>query len=81
MADLVKVPLARVPEEHLQALLEEYASRDGTDYGAQETSLRERVEQLLAQLRADKLQLLFDVDSEEWDIVSAEEAERLLSGV
>ncbi|EED32822.1 hypothetical cytosolic protein [gamma proteobacterium NOR5-3] len=78
MAQLVQVPLARVPQEHLQALLEEYASRDGTDYGSEETSLSDRVLQLQAQMRSGKLQLLFDVDCEQWDIVSAEDAQRLL---
>lgn len=80
MAQLVRVPLARVPEGHLQALLEEYASRDGTDYGSEETSLSDRVAQLKSQMRSGKLQLLFDVDCEQWDIVSAEEAQRLLNG-
>lgn len=81
MADFVRVPFDRVPEEHLHALLGEYASRDGTDYGAHETSLDLRVAHLLAQIRADKIQLLFDVDSEQWDILPAEEAQRLLNDV
>jgi uncharacterized protein YheU (UPF0270 family) len=80
LAALVRVPLARVPKEHLQALLEEYASRDGTDYGVEETNLGDRVEQLWMQMHAGKLQLLFDVDSDQWDIVTADEAERLLAG-
>ncbi|WOJ94019.1 YheU family protein [Congregibacter variabilis] len=78
MAQLVRVPLERVPQEQLEALLEEYASRDGTDYGSEETSLSDRVTQLQSQLRSAKLQLLFDVDSQQWDIVSAEDAQRLL---
>lgn len=79
MADFVRVPVERVPEEHLHALLEEYASRDGTDYGAEETCLEARVAHLLAQIRASKIQLLFDGDSEQWDILPADEAQRLLN--
>ncbi|MDP5054718.1 MAG: YheU family protein [Congregibacter sp.] len=78
MSDFVTVPWSRVPAQQLQSLLEEYASRDGTDYGAQETILEARVGQLGAQLRSGKLLLMFDVDSEQWDIVSADAARRLL---
>lgn len=78
MADFVRVPVERVPEEQLHALLEEYASRDGTDYGAEETSMDVRVARLLKQMHSGKIQLLFDVDSEQWDILPADDAERLL---
>lgn len=72
--------MERVPEEQLHGLLEEFASRDGTDYGFNETALEERVKRLVTQLRAGKVQLLFDVDSEQWDILPADDAQRLLDG-
>ncbi|GAB5414464.1 MAG: hypothetical protein Cons2KO_20670 [Congregibacter sp.] len=77
MADLVQVPIERVPAESLYALLEEFATRDGTDYGAQETPLHERVAQLHRQLAAGKAQLLFDVSNESWDIVAADQVDAL----
>lgn len=77
MAEFVRVPIERVPAENLQALLEEYASRDGTDYGEHETSLERRVGQLRARLSAGELQLVYDVSSEEWDLISAETARTL----
>jgi uncharacterized protein YheU (UPF0270 family) len=80
LADFVQVPPARVPEEQLQALLEEFASRDGTDYGPQETALVDRVAQLRRQMLSGQLQLLFDASSDEWDLVPADVARRLLSG-
>lgn len=72
------MPLGRVDPEQLQALLEEYVSRDGTDYGARETSLARRVEQLGSQMRDGSLQLLFETESQQWDIVQVDEAQRLL---
>ncbi len=42
--------------------------------------MEERVKRLLAQLRAEKIQLLFDVDSEQWDLLAADDARRLLDG-
>ena len=39
MAEFVMVPPQRLQAEVLQALLEEFASRDGTDYGERECTL------------------------------------------
>lgn len=72
------MPPERVPEASLKALLEEFASRDGTDYGARETPLSARVKQLGDGLRRGSLALLFDADSQTWDVLSADDARRLL---
>ncbi len=79
MAEFVLVPAQRLQVDVLQALLEEYASRDGTDYGERECSLEEKVAQLLRQLRTDELQILYDVDSEQWDLLPRAQAEQLLN--
>jgi uncharacterized protein len=79
MAQFVAVPLNRLQDEVLQALLEEFATRDGTDYGERELNLDEKVERLQHQLRAGDLHILFDVDSEEWDLVPRAQAELLLN--
>jgi uncharacterized protein YheU (UPF0270 family) len=78
LAQFVAIPLERVPAETLNALLEEYASRDGTDYGERETPLETRVGSLLGDLRCGRLQLLFDLDSEQWDLLPADDARHLL---
>jgi uncharacterized protein YheU (UPF0270 family) len=74
------VPPSRVSKESLQGLLEEFASRDGTDYGARETPLGERVRQLRARLDAGEVELLFDLDSETWDLLPRDDAQRALAG-
>jgi uncharacterized protein YheU (UPF0270 family) len=63
----------------MQALLEEFASRDGTDYGAVEASLEQKVTALAAQLDKGALVLLFDGDSEQWDLIEREAAQALLT--
>ncbi len=78
MAQFVEVPLQRLQPDILQALLEEYASRDGTDYGEQERTLEEKVSRLRDQLGARELRLLFDTASEHWDLVPCVQAEQLL---
>jgi uncharacterized protein YheU (UPF0270 family) len=79
MAQFVLVPFARLEVEVLQALLEDYATRDGTDYGDREFTTQEKVDRLQRQLGAGDLQILYDADSEEWDLVPQVQAELLLS--
>lgn len=79
MAEFVLVPAQRLQADVLQALLEEYASRDGTDYGERERTLEEKVAQLLRQLHTNDLQILYDVDSEQWDLLPRVQAEQLLN--
>ena len=78
MTRFVEVPPARLGPELLQALLEEYASRDGTDYGERELSLAEKVADLGRQLQRRELMVLYDTESETWDLVPHEQAEELL---
>ena len=44
------IPWQKIPPATLQNLLEEYACRDGTDYGHKEVSLATKVQQLQEQL-------------------------------
>lgn len=78
MAQFVLVPFDRLQAEVLQALLEDYATRDGTDYGERELTTQEKVQQLQRQLSAGELQILYDADSEQWDLVPESQAELLL---
>lgn len=79
MAQFVHVPLQRLQPDVVQSLLEEFASRDGTDYGAREATLQEKVGELLGLLQSDELMLLYDTDSEEWDLLDRAAAELLLT--
>ncbi|MFU8763265.1 MAG: YheU family protein [Haliea sp.] len=80
MANLLEIPLARLAPDALAGLLEEFASRDGTDYGDRELSLAEKVANLRRQLDSGDMRLLYDSDTESWDLVSRELARALLAG-
>lgn len=69
MSDYVQVPVARLDTQVLQALLEDFASRDGTDYGERELTLAEKAGNLRRQLDEGALCLLFHGPSEQWDLV------------
>jgi uncharacterized protein YheU (UPF0270 family) len=78
MTQFVEVPPQRLQADILQALLEEYASRDGTDYGERELSLEQKVGSLRAQMHRGELLIVFDMDGEQWDLLPPEHANKLL---
>ena len=80
MAKLVQVPIERLSAEVYTALLEEYASRDGTDYGEREVSLAEKVAQLKGQLSRGDIGLVYDADSSQWDLLPARRLSSLQGG-
>ncbi|MEP1471560.1 MAG: YheU family protein [Halieaceae bacterium] len=79
MAAFVEVPFQRLDPAVLGALLEDFASRDGTDYGEREHTLVEKTAQLHGQLVSGDLALLYDADSEQWDLVARDYADSVLS--
>lgn len=79
MAAFVEVPYQRLDPAVLAALLEDYASRDGTDYGEREHTLEDKTAQLRDQLARGDLALLYDGDSEQWDLVARDYADSVLS--
>jgi uncharacterized protein YheU (UPF0270 family) len=80
LSQFVEVPAQALPPDTLQRLLEEFTTRDGTDYGMTETPLSDRATQLRRQLDSGTACLLFDTASESWDIVPREQAALLLDG-
>ena len=56
--------------EALRGLVEEFVTRDGTDYGAVEQSVEAKIEQVLAQLRSGEAKLVFDPETETTNIVT-----------
>lgn len=79
MAQFIEVPTSQLAEQTLLALLEEFASRDGTDYGVKELTLDEKVGRLREQLNTSRIMLMYDSDSEQWDLVERDSAQILLS--
>ena len=61
----------------LRAVIESFVLREGTDYGVEETSLDDKVEQVLIQLRRGLAHITFDPASESINVVvtSAKPAE------
>jgi uncharacterized protein YheU (UPF0270 family) len=78
VARFLRVPVDRLAPDTLDALLQEYASRDGTDYGERERTLEEKVTALRRLLSQGDLALLYDSETEHWDLADRPRAAELL---
>lgn len=63
------IPFRQLSHDALMGLVEEFVTRDGTDYGEIETPLPRRVAQVLKQLERGDVLILFDPDSGSCHIV------------
>lgn len=67
----IEIPVEELRPEALRGLVEEFVTRDGTDYGAIERSLEQKIEDALAQLRSGEARVVFDPELESANIVLA----------
>jgi uncharacterized protein YheU (UPF0270 family) len=66
----VIIPHTAVNSNILRAVIEEFVTREGTDYGPTAFSLESKVALVLKQLEERKVFLVFDPESETCDIVT-----------
>jgi len=69
--DPVEVPTDALSPEALRALIEEFVTRDGTDYGSVERSLEEKVAAVRGQLARGEVRIVFDPESETTTLIIA----------
>ena len=67
--DPIEIPPGELPGATLRRVIESFVLREGTDYGARDYTLDEKVEQVLAQLRRREARILFDPATETVTIV------------
>lgn len=69
----MQVPWQDIPSDTLTNLIEEFVTRDGTDYGETEMQLSTRVEQVRRQLRAGDAVIWFDEPTETISVLSRQQ--------
>lgn len=62
------IPWQELEESTLHNILDSFILREGTDYGEREFSLAEKRQQLLAQLKAEKIVIVWSELNESVDI-------------
>lgn len=71
-AAAVEVPWEQLESDVLHKLVEEFVSREGTEYGEQEVVLNTKVKQVIEQLKAKKAAITFDPETQTTHIISKE---------
>ena len=61
LSQFVEIPWDALELDILHALVEEFVTREGTDYGDVERSLDQKVRQVIAGVKAKQYVILFDL--------------------
>ena len=69
----VELDPAQLSPGALRGLVEEYVTREGTDYGQGDWSLEDKVAQVFHQLEVGEARIVFDLEQESARIVTAPE--------
>ena len=69
----VKIPYDQLSPEALHGVIEEFVTRDGTDYGEREVSVETKIGQVLEQIKAGKVVIIFDQESETCNILKSDD--------
>ncbi len=69
MTEVLQIPPNQMSPGALQGMIEEFVTRDGTDYGDRETELAKKVAQVSAQLQSGQAGIFFYPDSETFQIL------------
>ncbi|MEZ0391978.1 MAG: YheU family protein [Pseudobdellovibrionaceae bacterium] len=73
----VLVPVEALSAETLQALIESFILREGTDYGRQEVEHQTKLEQIKRQMDKGQVKIVFDPNSESVTLMTDRDWKRL----
>jgi uncharacterized protein YheU (UPF0270 family) len=66
----VEVPYLDINPETLRNMIEEFVSRDGSDWGDAGGTMEAKIEQVLSQFKAKKIKVVFDLTSQTANIAT-----------
>ena len=69
----VKIPYNQLSPEALQGVVEEFVTRDGTDYGEVEVPLETKIAQVMDQIRSGKALIVFDQATESCTVLRSDD--------
>ncbi len=72
MNKIVKIPYEQLSPEALQGLIEEFITREGTEYGHAIVPLEQKMAQVMSQLTSGKAIVTYDEDAGTCNIVLKE---------
>jgi hypothetical protein len=66
----VMIPHSALAADLLRGVVEDFVLREGTDYGAQEFSLEQKVAHVMRQLERGEAQIMFDPKSQSVQLIA-----------
>ena len=69
----VKIPYEQLSPEALHGVIEEFVTRDGTDYGEVEIPLETKIDQVLAQIKSGRAVIVFDQETESCTVLRSDD--------
>lgn len=69
----IKIPYDQLSPDALDGIIEEFVTRNGTDYGENEVPLKIKTTQVLNQPRSGKAVIVFDQKTETCNIFSSDD--------
>ena len=66
----MEIPWQRLSDDVLNSVIEEFVSREGTEYGTEDYTLAEKVAQVRLQLRRGEAVIDFDPDTETCHLIA-----------
>jgi uncharacterized protein YheU (UPF0270 family) len=67
--DMIEIPHQKLESWTLEALIVDFVTRDGTDYGEREAGLEEKINQVKAKLVSGEIAIAFDPHSESCGLI------------
>jgi uncharacterized protein len=67
--EFIAIPHTELSEAALRGVVEAFVLREGTEYGARDVSLEQKVADVLRQLEKGEAQIVFDTNTETVDII------------
>lgn len=65
----MEIPYTDLSDAALRGVIEEFISREGTDYGHEEFSLEDKIAAVLSQLKTREIILTFDAETESCNLL------------
>jgi len=73
---VITIPPERLSGELLDAIIESYVLREGTDYGDREVPLEIKIVQVKKQIDRGQVVIVFDEDSQSCNLLSRQDFDR-----
>ena len=65
----MEIPYTELSRDALRGVIEEFVSREGTEYGQREYTLEDKIKRVVRQLESGEVKLFFDEQSQTCNLV------------